>query len=64
MPSTDVNPAVKAWRKSCYSVNHGACVEVAQAPAGLAVRDSGDAGAVILISRRAWRIFIAILKAL
>lgn len=32
------------WRKSSYSADNGECVEVAQLPAAVAVRDSKDPG--------------------
>ena len=47
------------WRKSSYSSNQGACVEVARLPNGTAVRDSKDAGGPILrFSAEAWRAFL------
>ncbi|HEV2243347.1 MAG TPA: DUF397 domain-containing protein [Streptosporangiaceae bacterium] len=53
------------WRKSSYSGNDGGgCVEVAQAPAGVAVRDSKDPdGPGLACSPQEWRAFVAGVKA-
>ena len=51
------------WRKSSYSVNNGACVEVMAEPCGIAMRDSADkSGSVIRYSSTAWRDFLVQLK--
>lgn len=48
------------WRKSRRSVGNGACVEVAAAPEGIIVRDSGNqAGTTLRYSSRTWRAFLA-----
>jgi hypothetical protein len=63
MPSTDVNLNEVLWRKSRHSMNHGACVEVAQVASGLLVRDSANAeGSVVPCSPAAWRAFVGTLK--
>jgi hypothetical protein len=48
------------WRKSSYSNNGGACVEVADnLPGIVAVRDSKDrSGTVLLLARGQWQQFI------
>jgi predicted secreted Zn-dependent protease len=52
------------WRKASYSVNNGACVEVASAPSAVVVRDSVDpAGPVVSYSARTWQRFLATAKA-
>jgi uncharacterized protein DUF397 len=50
---------VMQWRKSSYSVNQGACIEVAVlADGGRAVRDSKDpASPVLRFTAREWRAF-------
>jgi hypothetical protein len=47
------------WRKSSYSVNNGACVEVALESKAITIRDSADPeGAVVRYSGHAWRGFL------
>lgn len=49
------------WRKSSWSANNGACVEVADGPR---VRDSIDPdGPVLAFTAGAWRAFTAEVKA-
>jgi hypothetical protein len=52
------------WRKSSYSSgNGGACVEVGNISAGIAVRDTTDrAGGTLSIPSDAWKTFTARLK--
>jgi hypothetical protein len=49
-----------AWRKSSFSGGGGSdCVEVALAPAGVAVRDSKNAsGPTLRFGPEAWRSFV------
>ncbi|MGH3191501.1 MAG: DUF397 domain-containing protein [Streptosporangiaceae bacterium] len=55
--------SVTTWRKSKYSNGDGNCVEVGQAPARVAVRDTKDRpGAVLTFSPAAWRAFAARIK--
>ncbi|MGC4805920.1 DUF397 domain-containing protein [Micromonospora sp. DT233] len=53
------------WHKSSRSgANDSNCVEVAELPAALAVRDSKDpAGPVLLFGPAAWSSFVAGLRA-
>lgn len=53
------------WRKSSYSSNGGGeCVEAANAPGTVAVRDSKDqAGPRVAVSPAAWRALMARIKA-
>jgi hypothetical protein len=52
-----------AWRKSCHSVNNGACVEAAADSAGIVVRDSANrAGPVLRYSAQTWHVFVAQVK--
>lgn len=53
-------PASAGWRKSTYSNGGEACVEVADLPGGLAVRDSKDTAVRGLnLPAPAWNTFIA-----
>jgi hypothetical protein len=49
------------WRKSSYSSNNGACVDVARnLPGVVAVRDSKDtSGPALVFPADAWRAFIS-----
>jgi hypothetical protein len=47
------------WRKSSYSSGNGACIEVADLPEAVAVRDSKDPdGPKLTFSRQAWAAFV------
>ncbi len=61
-PGMDLSRA--AWRKSTYSNNGGACVEVATSLPGIvAVRDSKDpAGPALAFGADSWQAFINTLK--
>jgi hypothetical protein len=63
MTDTDLSRA--EWRKSSYSSQNGACVEVATNLLGtVAMRDSKDpAGPGLLIPAAEWRAFVRGLKA-
>ena len=62
MTSTDLSRAI--WRKSSYSSQNGACVEVAtNLSSAVAVRDSKHPeGPSLLIRAAAWRTFVRGLK--
>ena len=52
------------WYKSSRSAGNGACVEVAELPSMMAVRDSKDPdGPVLRFDTGAWRSFIAAVRA-
>jgi Domain of unknown function (DUF397) len=52
------------WRKSTRSGGAGDCVEVAQLPTSIAVRDSKDPdGPVLRFGTDAWRDFISWIRA-
>ncbi|MFI0819186.1 DUF397 domain-containing protein [Streptomyces sp. NPDC021098] len=51
------------WRKSSYSADQGECVEIAEIPGRVAVRDSKNPdGPVLLLSPAAFGDFISALK--
>ncbi len=48
------------WRKSSYSSGNGQCVDVAQMPEAIAVRDSKDpAGPKLIFTLADWRLFVS-----
>jgi hypothetical protein len=55
---------VGAWRKSSHSANGGAgCVEVADAVAGVLVRDTTNrTGAMLSITSSAWAAFLTTIR--
>lgn len=58
-----MEPSASVWRKSSYSSNTGACVEVADAESQTLVRDSTrpDLGRLAFASG-AWHAFLSSLK--
>jgi hypothetical protein len=53
-----------AWRKSSRSAGAGACVEVAEVPGGVAVRDSKDPdGPTLRFAEQSWRAFVGAVRA-
>jgi len=54
---------VGTWRKASYSATNGNCVEVADAPSLVLVRDTTDRdGGTLAISAGAWQKFIGGLR--
>jgi hypothetical protein len=53
------------WRKSSYSNNGGACVEVAAAPGVVGVRDSklGEDSPILAVTPADWSTFVNAVKA-
>ena len=58
---TALHAAETAWFKSSYSNDTGgSCVEIAELPAHVGIRDSKDtARPAFMVSRRAWNSFVA-----
>jgi len=51
------------WRKANYSLNHGACAEVASGSGIVAIRDTTDRqGAVVRYPSGSWRTFLVDVK--
>jgi hypothetical protein len=49
------------WQKSSYSGGNGNCVEVADLPEAIAVRDSKDpVGAKLIFTRADWQKFVSV----
>jgi len=62
MPTLDSSHTV--WRKSTRSGGQGNCVEVAETPATVGVRDSKDrSGPVLVFARPDWQAFVDDVKA-
>jgi hypothetical protein len=59
-----MNVETAIWRTSSYSGNNGgACIEVADAPGAVLVRDTKDReGPVLTVDVEAWRRFAAKVK--
>jgi hypothetical protein len=63
MDAPDFNPSRAVWRTSSYTNNGGACVEVANMPGVVAVRDSKDRhGPVLAFDHDDWQTFIGQIK--
>lgn len=65
MAPQDIDLSRAAWRKSTYSNNGGACVEVASnLPGIIAVRDSKDPhGPVLVFPLHEWQSFVEGMRA-
>jgi hypothetical protein len=62
MPTLD--RAGAKWRRSSHSGGQGNCVEVADTPADVGMRDSKDpSGPVLVFTRTGWTAFVARVKA-
>jgi hypothetical protein len=56
---TTLDPAGATWRTSRRSGGQGNCVEVADTPAAVGVRDSKDpSGPVLVFARSQWQAFV------
>ena len=63
MSSEEFEMSRLAWRKASRSAGNGECVEVASAPAYVAIRDSKNpAGPSLAFAPRAWQAFADHLK--
>ncbi|TDC00485.1 DUF397 domain-containing protein [Micromonospora fluostatini] len=59
-PTTSPALTTAHWRKSSHSGDEGACVEMADIPGAVAVRDSKDpTGPALLFAPAAWTAFAA-----
>jgi CRISPR/Cas system-associated protein Csx1 len=51
------------WRKANYSLNHGACAEVASGTGIVAIRDTVNRqGVIVKYPSGSWRVFLAAVK--
>jgi hypothetical protein len=59
-----MNLSQVGWRKSRRSTTGNGCVEVAELPDAVWVRDSklGDASPVLVVTRDQWRAFVRTLR--
>jgi Domain of unknown function (DUF397) len=63
MSKTEEQESVLAWRKSQYSINNGACTEVAATRGSVLVRDSlGRSGVQLRFTSDVWREFTSRVK--
>ncbi|BCJ37982.1 hypothetical protein Athai_54850 [Actinocatenispora thailandica] len=57
------NPSATRWRKSSRSNTGGNCVEIADSPGVIAIRDSKNpAGPVLTVTHDAWTAFMSALN--
>ena len=64
IPVNGMTPEDGNWRKSSRSVGGGACLEAANGPAAVLIRDSTDrTGPVLVLGLGAWKAFTAALRA-
>lgn len=58
MTKTGADEREPNWRKSSYSVANGQCVRVATVPGMVAIADSAEpAAGILLYPAQAWRLF-------
>jgi hypothetical protein len=63
-PEVDQQGGEFRWRKSTRSAANGACVEIAETPVGVLVRDSKDAeGPRLEFGSASWRAFVSSVRA-